>query len=146
MTSCRARADAGPRYLDEERLANLVGSVHVWEPGTKVVVYSLGLSDEVRRFSPLWAFVLPVSLTLRSCPQSVHALRSWANVEVKDLPLDTLPPHVADFRGSYAFKAWIISHELETHRACVPRVFRELADRATSESHAPASLVAANSR
>lgn len=116
---------ASCRYLNEERLANMVGSLHVWEPNVRVVVYSLGLSEEVRRAASL---TLPQrhrgSLRLGVCVwlgQSMATLRTWRNVEVKQLPLDTLPPHVADFRGSYSFKSWIISRELELHHACVAR-------------------------
>lgn len=40
------------RYFEEQRLHNLVGSIHTWQPDARIVVYSLGLQDSVSLPSP----------------------------------------------------------------------------------------------
>ena len=123
-------------YFEEQRLHNMVGSVHFWAPGVKVVVYSLGLTHEVSRCrrwryfkrSPLLTRLLVgVWLCAWLCAwvwalghsQAKAELATWRDVVVKELPLAQLPPHVSEFRGTYSFKAWIINHEVETAGAYV---------------------------
>ncbi|CAG9463707.1 unnamed protein product [Pedinophyceae sp. YPF-701] len=54
-----------------ERLPNLVGSVHTWEPNMMVWVYDLGLTSAQRA-----------------------QVACWRNVQVVDLPWDDLPEHI----------------------------------------------------
>ena len=44
---------ASERYVQRRMLANLVGSLHFWEPNTSLVVYDLGFSPE-SRFKMRW--------------------------------------------------------------------------------------------
>lgn len=72
------------------RLANLVGSVRVWEPSLRVVVADLGLSMASRERIAEWPHV----------------------VEVMHVPFDTLPEHLRDAKGTYSFKPWVINASL----------------------------------
>ena len=53
---------ASERYVQRRMLANLVGSLHFWEPNTSIVVYDLGLS-----------------------PASRFKVMRWRDVELRDL-------------------------------------------------------------
>mmetsp|Transcript_23763 Transcript_23763/g.49519 ORF Transcript_23763/g.49519 Transcript_23763/m.49519 type:complete len:342 (+) Transcript_23763:64-1089(+) len=71
-------------YLD--RLANLIGSLHFWEPPYLIVVYDIGLS-----------------------PASKKLVASWHNVVVKKMEVagNGLPDHFA-LPPLVAYKSWVI--------------------------------------
>ena len=78
-----------------DRLVNLVGSFHVWEPGTRVILYDLGLS-----------------------PAQAADVLTWEHVEYRSFPFGGYPPHVKSMgeNGSYAWRGPIlvnVSHEHE---------------------------------
>jgi hypothetical protein len=81
-------------YFDQQRLHNLIGSIHHWEPGVRILFYDLGLSAS-----------------------SLDELQRWEGVEVRRLAYASLPKHVAD-PTQYAFKPLAILDALATH----PRV------------------------
>lgn len=70
---------------------NLIGSIHFWEPGSLIEVYSLGLSAEAEA-----------------------DLLTWRHVTLHRLNLSGLPPHVGDW-GKYAFKPVVIEEALHRH-------------------------------
>jgi len=72
------------------RLENLIGSIHFWEPNTRIRIYDLGLESK-----------------------DVEKICSWKNVEIQHMPYDTLPEHVQDAR-IVAFKSWVILNSLES--------------------------------
>ncbi|KAL6757879.1 hypothetical protein V8C86DRAFT_2612716 [Haematococcus lacustris] len=71
-----------------DRLSNMVGSVHVWEPTQRVIVYDLGFSQ--------------TQLAKMMC---------WRNVEVRRFPYEKYPDHVRDVRN-YAFKTLVLQEAL----------------------------------
>ena len=84
---------ADETYFD--RLANLVGSLQFWEPGTSIHVYDLGFSESSRR-----------------------AVQSWRWTELLPVPFHDLPPHLGP--GSIwmvAWKPWVVLHALRSYRA-----------------------------
>lgn len=68
-----------------ERLRNLVGSIHFWEPGLKVIVFDLGLSSE-----------------------QLVEVSSWRNVELRRFQFEKYPPHVR-ISSNYAWKVLLIA-------------------------------------
>ncbi|KAK7235536.1 hypothetical protein SO694_00069199 [Aureococcus anophagefferens] len=76
------------------RLANLVGSLHFWEPGLAVDFYDLGLA-----------------------PANAAAARGWADVRVRRLPErgapGGLPAHVYDEVHLVGWKFWVVLDALE---------------------------------
>ena len=68
------------------RLANLIGSLHFWEPPYLIVVYDIGLS-----------------------PASKKLVASWHNVVVKKMEVagNGLPDHFA-LPPLVAYKSWVI--------------------------------------
>ena len=78
MSACRATAEstllavtaADAAYFD--RLRNLVGSIHIWEPSMCIEVYDLGMSR--------W---------------QLEQLAAFANVHIRKLGFDVLPGHVS---------------------------------------------------
>lgn len=87
---------ASYQYFD--RLRNLVGSVHFWEPEMSVLVYDVGLTTE----------------------QASEA-RTWEGVQFETLTMEAMPEHVT-WTGweasSYAFKPVVLWQALQQHR-CV---------------------------
>ncbi|KAF0684358.1 Aste57867_23671 [Aphanomyces stellatus] len=88
---------ASQSYVDEGRLANLVGSIHLWEPHMDIVVVGLNLSTGTEADIASW--------------RHVH-FASFAEIA------QGLPRHVFDFKRTYAFKPIVIAHFLHLH----PRV------------------------
>ena len=78
---------ASAAYFDE--LLNLVGSLHTYAPGKRILIYDLGLS-----------------------PQHVSAAGLLENAEVVQFPFDRLPPHVRDLK-TYAWKACVVRDAVE---------------------------------
>lgn len=74
-----------------ERLRNLVGSLHLWEPHTPILLYDLGLSTFTR-----------------------ETVQAWANVRLLDLPWSQLPDHFRQARLC-AFKPLVVLHALQAH-------------------------------
>ncbi|KAF0690351.1 Aste57867_18282 [Aphanomyces stellatus] len=70
-------------YMQNGRLANLVGSIHYWEPSTTIEIYDLGLSAASRA-----------------------EIQTWRRTTLLQLPFDQLPHHFRDLRRTYAFKPW----------------------------------------
>jgi len=83
---------ASDSYITEERLQNLIGSIHFWEPNLRIVFYDLGISEE-----------------------SFNLVGRLENVEIRKLPENTLPSHLYDSR-TYAFKPWVINDALQYDR------------------------------
>lgn len=81
-----------------ERARNLVGSLHVWQPATSILLYDLGLDVE-----------------------QAAAVATWRNVALRRLDYSRLPAYVS-WTGwetsTYAFKPLVVAESLETH-ACV---------------------------
>jgi hypothetical protein len=81
-----------------ERARNLVGSLHVWQPGTSILLYDLGLDVE-----------------------QAAAATTWRNVELRRLGGEGLP-HYVSWTGwetsTYAFKPLVVAESLQFH-ACV---------------------------
>ena len=69
---------ADTKYFD--RLRNLIGSIHVWEPSMCIEVYDLGLS-----------------------PRELQLLGKFARVHVRQLRWDALPSHLRDI-NMFAWK------------------------------------------
>jgi len=84
---------ASQLYYDQGRLQNLIGSIHFWEPSTKIEFYNLGLNKE-----------------------TLADIRTWKNVVVREMLLEGLPPHVGDW-GKYAFKPVVMEDALQRHEA-----------------------------
>ncbi|KJE95173.1 hypothetical protein CAOG_05652 [Capsaspora owczarzaki ATCC 30864] len=80
-------SSASVLYFD--RLINLIGSVHFWEPDKLIAVYDLGLEQYQR-----------------------NVLCCMRNVRLLTLNFEVLPPHVSNL-ANYAFKALIIRDALE---------------------------------
>ncbi|ETW00228.1 hypothetical protein H310_07619 [Aphanomyces invadans] len=76
-------------YVDEGRLANLVGSLRVWEPSLTLYVVGLDLHPATEAMVQMW-------------PQ-VHYMPF-------DALANGLPRHVFEFRRTYAFKPIVIAH------------------------------------
>lgn len=76
-----------------DRLENLVGSIHVWAPSQKVLVFDMGLNSN-----------------------QLAAARCWRNVQTARFPFELFPEHVADMQ-TYAFKALAIQLALQRHGA-----------------------------
>ena len=76
------------------RLANLVGSLHFWEPAMRVDVYDLGLA-----------------------PGHAAAAEGWANVAVRALPArggpGALPVHFYDEVRLVGWKFWVVLDALD---------------------------------
>jgi len=68
-----------------ERLRNLVGSIHFWEPRLKVIVFDLGLSGK-----------------------QLVEVSSWRNVELRRFQFEIYPPHVR-ISSNYAWKVLLIA-------------------------------------
>ena len=87
---------ASERYVQRRMLDNLVGSLHFWEPLTKIVVYDLGFT-----------------------PASRAKVSRWRDVELRDLApavqrvLNETPPHTLQ-ASSYAFKMIVVQDALLT--------------------------------
>ena len=78
-------------YFD--RLENFIGSVHVWEPGQKVLVYDLGLTrDQLRQMT------------------------CWEDVDVVPFNFSAYPNHVRNL-FNYAWKTVVIDEVLRKHGA-----------------------------
>eukprot|EP00053_Salpingoeca_punica_P014842 m.135123 g.135123 ORF g.135123 m.135123 type:complete len:422 (+) comp16553_c0_seq6:1566-2831(+) len=76
-----------------ERVSNLVGSIHYWEPGQKVLLYDLGLSQD-----------------------QLDQVACWANVEVRQFNFSAVPLHVRNLY-TYAWKPLVIQEALQMHAA-----------------------------
>ncbi|KAG1652377.1 hypothetical protein FOA52_005563 [Chlamydomonas sp. UWO 241] len=76
-----------------DRMRNMVGSLHVWEPHQRLLVYDLGFSQ-----------------------RQVAEMLCWRNVEVLPFPFADYPAHVADVTN-YAFKALVIKEALKGNDA-----------------------------
>ena len=76
-------------YFD--RLANLVGSIHYWEPKQNIVVYDLGLSNHQRA-----------------------AVRCWNRVQLVPFPFHLFPKHVRNV-FNYSFKLLLIQLALHQY-------------------------------
>lgn len=74
-----------------DRLENLVGSLHVWEPHQALLVFDLGLTAH-----------------------QLASIRCWRNVAVLRFPFEAFPDHVHDMH-TYAFKALAIELALQQH-------------------------------
>ena len=91
------------KYLDDGRLRNLVGSVHLWEPDVlRIVFYDIGLSEEGRKEVESWRGV-----EVREVPQKV---RIGDNREEKVVPGD------AKDATKYAFKPVVIWDALQRNK------------------------------
>ena len=97
------RIDVGGREYDDivlvtaadelyaDRLRNLVGSLHFWEPRLRLRVYNLGLSNT-----------------------TLSEIATWRNVETRHLPYEELPQHLGPtWVWMVAWKPWVV---LETLR------------------------------
>ena len=84
VTSC------GVDFFD--RLENLVGSVHFFEPDMKIVVYDLGLTGKQR-----------------------EAVRCWANTELRVFRFDHYPPHFRTL-ANFAWKPLVLLEALELYQ------------------------------
>ena len=78
---------ASAAYFDE--LLNLVGSLHTYAPGKRILIYDLGLS-----------------------PQNAAAAGLLESVEVVQFAFDRFPPHVRDLK-TYAWKACVVQDAVE---------------------------------
>ncbi|CAN0359994.1 unnamed protein product, partial [Discosporangium mesarthrocarpum] len=76
----------GPYY---QRVENLVGSLHFWEPMLPIRLWDIGLT-----------------------PDQHNESLTWEGVSVLKMPLEELPPHFADPR-KVAYKAWMVQEALE---------------------------------
>ena len=65
-------------YTPFVQLKNLVGSIHAYEPDTKVVVYDLGFTGRQRRAVECWQNVVVRDLDLRGQPEHVRYLTTYA--------------------------------------------------------------------
>ncbi|ETW09705.1 hypothetical protein, variant 4 [Aphanomyces invadans] len=77
-------------YMQNGRLANLVGSIHFWEPSAAIEIYDLGLS-----------------------PISRNEIATWRHTTLLRLPFESLPPHFRDLRRTYSFKPWGLYEALQ---------------------------------
>ena len=75
-------------YMD--RLRNLVGSIHIWAPNSKLLIYNLGLDLK-----------------------SQLEIQTYMNVEL--LPLPHVPSHVQEQLWCYSFKALVIKDALNRY-------------------------------
>ncbi|CAM9500125.1 unnamed protein product [Chrysoparadoxa australica] len=73
------------------RVANLIGSVHYWEPSVPVIFYGIDLTDDM-----------------------ITEASSWSNVQLRTLPLDELPSHFSDPKR-VGYKPWMILQALSQH-------------------------------
>lgn len=71
----------------------MIGSIHFWEPEASIDFYNLGLNQE-----------------------TLEDIQSWANVVVREVPLQGLPPHVGEWT-KYAFKPVVMLDALTRHNA-----------------------------
>eukprot|EP00042_Codosiga_hollandica_P048003 m.530081 g.530081 ORF g.530081 m.530081 type:complete len:543 (-) comp57567_c1_seq7:54-1682(-) len=76
-----------------QRLENLIGSIHYWEPNTRILVWNLGLSEE-----------------------SYKRISCYRHVTIRSLDLAALPAHVSIITN-YAFKPTIFFESLQEHPA-----------------------------
>lgn len=85
------------RYVTQEIIHNLVGSLKFWQPDAVLCIYDLGLSDESKKLLSSWTNVRLVSI----------------NEAMERIVGDTspYPSHILD-PGTYAFKAVVIAHAL----------------------------------
>lgn len=91
------------------RLANLVGSLHFWEPGEVLDVYDLGLSPAARADVAAMADVRLLPLA----PAAARALSARYGVAVAERDV---PPHLLN-ASTYAFKAAVVADALAAHGA-----------------------------
>eukprot|EP00698_Gefionella_okellyi_P024322 TRINITY_DN8546_c0_g1_i4.p1 TRINITY_DN8546_c0_g1~~TRINITY_DN8546_c0_g1_i4.p1 ORF type:complete len:992 (-),score=151.77 TRINITY_DN8546_c0_g1_i4:34-3009(-) len=61
-----------------DRLRNLVGSMHLWEPRARLYVYDLGLLAFQRDIMSRWMHVERVDFSLAAYPPHVQVLRNYA--------------------------------------------------------------------
>ena len=60
---------ANERYVQNQRLPNLIGSIHTWEPTLPIVVYDLGLAPSTRAIVSKWRNVVVRGVPwLSRCP------------------------------------------------------------------------------
>jgi len=76
---------ANSYYFGE--LENLIGSIHLWEPQKRIVVYDLGLEDN-----------------------QLLSVKNWCNVELIRFPYEQFPVHLSHLY-EYAWKPPIIATE-----------------------------------
>lgn len=81
---------ADEAYVQNNRLENLIGSIHFWEPEMRIEIYDLGISVETRA-----------------------RIKDWKNVIVRSFPFEELPPHFRRLRETYAFKPWALHDVLQ---------------------------------
>ena len=80
---------ASPGYM--ERLRNLVGSIHFWEPGTDIEIYDLGLSEV-----------------------NLYEIAQWKRVKVLPLPFEKYPSHVS-LLYNMAWKIVLLHEAIQLH-------------------------------
>jgi len=80
---------ANSRYF--AALQNLIGSIKIWEPNIKIIVYNLGLLED-----------------------NVEEMKNWCNVEHKLFDFKRYPEFVSEL-GKFAWKPLIIAEESSKH-------------------------------
>ena len=80
---------ASPGFM--ERLRNLVGSIHYWEPGTDIEIYDLGLSEV-----------------------NLYEIAQWKRVKVLPFPFEKYPSHVS-LLYNMAWKIVLLHEAIQLH-------------------------------
>ncbi|XP_013398929.1 uncharacterized protein LOC106165312 [Lingula anatina] len=76
-------------------LSNLVGSIHFWEPKTKIIIYDIGLDEKQR-----------------------HQIRKWCMTSLVSFDFSRYPKHVKSLKQRVV-KPIILKEVLETHHRVV---------------------------